>query len=268
MKELDLNEIKKAEINLLKIFKTYCEKNNLKYFLSNGTLLGAVKYKGFIPWDDDIDVIMPREDYDRFIKEFSFDDSVKLLHNETCENYVFPFAKLSDMSTVIQNQTSLAGYEYGLHIDIFPLDRWNGDKRQAVQDAKYINQICQKLCFAISCFSKGRSVIRTYVKNLIIAYTRILGWKYYRRKLHKAIEERRGDSKNIYCGCLVWPVYGTREIIPSQAFSCTTEVEFEGEKYAAPIGYDVYLRNLYGDYEKDPPLEKQRSHHCFKAYQR
>ena len=268
MKELDLNEIKKTEIDLLKRLKVYCEENNLKYYLSNGTLLGAVKYKGFIPWDDDIDVIMPRADYEYFVKTFPSDEAVKLLHEKTCKNYIFPFAKLSDTSTTIENQTALKGYEYGVHIDIFPLDFWNSNINKAKEDAVVINKICQELCFSISRFCKGRSLICTCVKNLIIAYTRIWGWQHYHRKLRDAIEERKGKDDDACCGCLVWPVYGIREIFPREVFSESDSVEFEGMAYPAPIGYDAYLRSLYGDYEKDPPLEKQRSHHRFRAYKK
>lgn len=266
MKELNLNEIKKIEIKLLKEFKAYCEEHGLKYFLSNGTLLGAIKYNGFIPWDDDIDVIMPREDYDRFVKEFPSNEKIKLLSDETCNNYIFTFAKLSDSSTLIQNQTTLKGYEYGIHIDIFPLDRWNDDGNIAHKEARRIQKLCQKMCFSISHFSKGRSLFHTCAKNLIIAWTHIIGYTYYRAKLYSIIEKNINYFEGNYSGCLVWPIYGIREIIPTEVFSDVVEVEFEGDKYPAPVGYDVYLRSLYGDYENDPPSKKQKSHHKYKAY--
>lgn len=266
MKELKLNEIKEIEIQLLKEFKSYCETHKLKYFLSNGTLLGAIKYNGFIPWDDDIDVIMPRDDYNRFVKEFPSNEKIKLLNEETCENYFFSFAKLSDLSTLIQNQTILKNYECGIHIDIFPLDKWEENKKKASKKAKRIQKLCKKLCFSISHFCQGRSWLRTCAKNMIIFYTQIKGPTYYRKKLRNVIKNALDKSGTEYCGCLVWPIYGAREIIPTEAFSKTIFVEFEGDKYPAPIGYDVYLRSLYGDYENDPPSKKQRSHHKYIAY--
>ena len=266
MRKMDLNEIRQIEFDLLKHFKLYCNENHLRYFLSNGTLLGAIKYKGFIPWDDDIDVLMPREDYDRLVKDYPSNDCIRLLSEQNCRNYIFPFAKLSHRSTLIQNQTVVKYYEYGVHIDILPLDAWNEDTRVAKRDAKYLRRLCRKLSFSSSCFCKGRSLLRSCIKNILICCMRIVGWKYYHKKLSDATQRRLFYSGRGNCGCVVWPVYGEREIMPAEVFSDTVEVEFEGEQFPAPIGYDTYLRSLYGDYEKDPPLEKQRSHHKYTAY--
>ena len=87
MKELTLNEIKAIELELLCVFDSFCKHNNINYFLSNGTLLGAVKYKGFIRWDDDIDVLVPREDYERLITLFEDDDRYKLFTYERNQKY-------------------------------------------------------------------------------------------------------------------------------------------------------------------------------------
>lgn len=266
MEELTLSEIKKIELNILKFLKKYCEENHIRYFLSNGTLLGAVKYKGFIPWDDDIDVLMPRADYERFIKEFFTEDHMQLLCNERCNNYVFPYAKLSDMSTVIKGQTIISDYKYGVHIDIFPLDRWSDDVNYASKSACRIQAWGRKLGFSISHFCKGRTFFRTCVKSIFIACARMVGWKYYHKKLTNEIHCCMDKAGDTLCGCLVWPVYGEREIIPAEVFSDIVEVEFEGEKYPAPIGYDTYLRSLYGNYEEEPPIKRQKTHHTFKAY--
>ena len=105
MKQLSLKEIQSIEFDILVDFKKYCEEHNLSFFLSNGTLLGAVKYQGFIPWDDDIDVILPREDYERFISEFVSDGKRELLCTQRNSQFVFPFAKHYDTATVVQHDT-------------------------------------------------------------------------------------------------------------------------------------------------------------------
>ena len=266
MKKISLDEIKYIELNILKQFKQFCDEKKIKYYLSNGTLLGAIKYKGFIPWDDDIDVFVPRADYERLILEFPLNDKLKLICSERDENCIFPFAKLSDMSTRIKDQIILNDYIYGIHIDIFPLDFWNNDIYVSQKNAKIIQAQSRNLSLSISRFSQGRTFVRTCVKNLLIAFFRIVGWKYFKKALNDQINDCLNFAGDKYAGCVVWPIYGKHEVIPSEAFTGTVYVQFEGEMFPAPIGYDIYLRSLYGNYEKDPPVEKQKSHHRYTAY--
>ena len=99
MKELSLQEIKQVELEILKEFNSFCEENNIRYFLAFGTLLGAIRYKGFIPWDDDVDVLVPRDDYNRLLKQFQNNEKYCLYAFERDKKYSFPFAKLCDMKT-------------------------------------------------------------------------------------------------------------------------------------------------------------------------
>ena len=140
MKELSLKEIKEIEFELLKKFDSFCKENNVRYFLSNGTLLGAVKYKGFIPWDDDIDVLVPREDYDSLIELFHDDGRYKLFAFERNAEYRYPFAKFCDMRTRKAEGNIDNGVALGVDIDIFPLDAWNGDIGSAKKEVRYINK--------------------------------------------------------------------------------------------------------------------------------
>jgi lipopolysaccharide cholinephosphotransferase len=103
------------------------------------------------------------------------------------------------------------------------------------------------------------------VKELLMIACKAIGSEYFIRGIIKAaaLEDQENSS---YVGCKSWCIYGEREIIPAEVFVDTIEVTFEGIKFPAPIGYDAYLRSLYGDYEKDPPIEQQKTHHNFKAY--
>lgn len=266
MEEMTLSQIKEAELHILRRFHTFCRENGIAYFLSNGTLLGAVKYKGFIPWDDDIDVFVPRRDYDRLLEIFPKDGELELLCTCRTADYVFPFAKLSDKSTLITSQTTLKNYRCGVHIDIFPLDYWPDDIDLAKDRAKELQSICNELGMSVARFSKGRNLLRTVVKSGVIILSRIKGHRRIGEKLAKKTEALLQAAGERYCGCVVWPVYGTKEIHPAQCFESVTELEFEGERYPVPIGYDAYLRSLYGEWEKDPPKNRQRTHHSFKAY--
>ena len=127
MDELSLQELKDIEFNLLKEFRAFCNENGIRFFLAYGTLLGAIRYKGFIPWDDDIDVLVPREDYNKLIRIFRDSDKYRLYSFERNQKYGYPFAKLCDMSTRKIEFYFEPLVDYGVDIDIFPLDYWDDD---------------------------------------------------------------------------------------------------------------------------------------------
>lgn len=258
--ELTLAEIKSKTFLILQHFQCFCQKNNIQFYLSNGTLLGAIKYGGFIPWDDDIDVFVPRKDYNRLIEIYKDNDKYKLFSRERNIKFRFTFAKLCDMSIVKEENNIDNGVQLGLDIDIFPLDFCSEHiLRPAVQQKI---KVYQKGCILSKFVSaKGYPLF----KRIIINWCRLMGYDFFYNRFLKIImtERKMGDD---FCGCLMWLIYGKREILPASVFSSTIEVEFEEKKFPAPIGYDKYLRNLYGEYEKDPPMEKQKTHHSYKAY--
>ncbi len=265
MKELSLQEIKEIELDILKCFHSFCVENNIRYFLSNGSLLGAVKYKGFIPWDDDVDVLVPREDYNKLISLFKDTEKHALLAFERNEKYRYPFAKLVDMSTRKEEININNGVTMGIDIDIFPLDYWDNDLEKAKKEVKRINRNMFALTLTKMTKVDSHNPIKYFIKGTLMFFCKIRGGKYYIRKIidESNKEQQKGSS---YLGCKSWCIYNEREIISSEVFEDVIEIEFEKEKFYAPVGYDTYLRSLYGDYKQDPPLEKQKTHHSFKAY--
>ncbi len=268
MKTLSLEEIKRKEFDILLTFKRFCLENNITYFLSNGTLLGAVKYQGFIPWDDDIDVFVPREDYDRLIQLFADSEQYVLFSAERRAGFAYPFAKLCDMTTVKTEAHAAGSSEMGLDIDIFPLDAWDDDPAKALQEVKRITALRKGLYFAQA--DRNRLLRSPTPKNLaawvIDGVCACLGTSFFIKRIQRIARRSRGDKQ--FLGCKCWCIYAQREILPAPLFAEATEVMFEGEAFAAPVGYDAYLRSLYGDYTQDPPKEKQRTHHRFTAYLR
>lgn len=265
MKELSLQEIKKIELEILKYFHSFCVENNIKYFLSNGTLLGAVKYKGFIPWDDDVDVLVPREDYNKLISLFKDTEKYVLFAFERNNKFLYPFAKLVDMSTRKEETNINNGVEMGLDIDVFPLDYWDNDYNKAKKEVGRINRDMFALTLTKMRKADSHNPLKRFLKSVFMLFYKMHGGKYYIRRI---IDESNKESQkgSSYLGCKAWCIYKEREIIPSEVFEEVVEIEFEKEKFNAPAGYDTYLQSLYGDYKQDPPLEKQKTHHSFKAY--
>lgn len=265
MTELSLQEIKKIEFDILKMFNAFCKKHSIRLFLSNGTLLGAVKYKGFIPWDDDVDVFVPRSDYDRLIQLFQDEERYKLFSIERNPSYRFPYAKLCDMTTLKVEKNVDNGIRLGVDVDIFPLDTWDGDLTKARKELNAIQKYMFRLNLSKLKRADSHHPLKRVLKALAMRVCRWQGSNFYVKKIISRAVNNNSNS-NMFVGCKVWPIYGESEIIPAKVFDDTIEVEFDGEYFPAPMGYDIYLRRLYGNYEQDPPLDKQKSHHSFVAY--
>ena len=265
MKELTLQELKEIEFDILKVFDAFCKENNIKYFLAYGTLLGAVRYKKFIPWDDDVDSLIPRKDYDRMIKLFQDTERYRLFAFEKNQNYRFPFAKLCDMTTYKDECGSDNGVKLGVDIDLFPLDAWDDNFEKAKKEAKHIKKNMRYLTLAKRKKPDSVNPIKRLIKGVMMFFCKMFGYKYFIKKILNASVKPEQKGRN-YVGAKTWCVYGAKGIIPSEAFSDTIDIEFEGQMFPAPIGYDTYLTCLYGDYLPEPPKEKQKTHHGFKAY--
>lgn len=146
-----MNELQQKERDLLKIFIDFCDKNKLTYFLVGGTLLGAIRHKGFIPWDDDIDVAMPREDYDKFIvlasKHFTKDKDVFFQNYRTDKYYPYVFSKLRDSNTTfIEKIYKHVDMNHGVYIDIFPIDGISKNSNE--KKKKWSESLCKKHLFS------------------------------------------------------------------------------------------------------------------------
>ena len=265
MKELTLQEMKEIELEILKHFHAFCVENNIRYYLSHGTLLGTIRYKGFIPWDDDVDVLVPRKDYNRIISLFKDTDQYKLFCFEKNENYRFPYAKLCDVTTFKDEEGYDNGVKLGLDMDIFPLDVWDDDLEKAKKEVKALKKANFRLGLTKMQRSSVQNPVKRLAKNILIRYCKMRGSKHYMRKLIE-ISTRYSDKPGRYVGNKAWCVYGERDILPKEIFDEAIELEFEGHKFFGPKGYDAYLTSLYGNYLPEPPKEKQKTHHSFKAY--
>ena len=264
-REMTLSQIKQTELDILRYFKAFCEKENIRFFLSNGTLLGAVKYGGFIPWDDDVDVFVPRKDYDRLMRVFTDTERYRLFSAERVKHYRFPFAKLCDMTTEKVEDNINNGVRLGIDIDIFPLDAWEDDYSAACKQEREINKRIQLLAFFKCRKALSANPVKRRIKSVML-FMAPMACRLLIRRIGRIAGKNANNPESKWMGCVSWCIYNRREIVPAEIFATATPVSFEAEQYPAPVGYDAYLRSLYGDYTQDPPEEEQVTHHRFLAY--
>ena len=268
-KMIEVEELKKIQIDLLNVLDDYCNRNGLTYYLTYGTLIGAVRHKGYIPWDDDIDVMMPRTDYENFIAGFNSSghaSNIKVFSHETDPDYYLAFAKLINTATVMQEEVN-SNYQIGVYIDIFPLDNLSDDYEIAKKRMRKAFRYNELMLFKNLTLSKERA----WYKNAVLKVGRIVSSFWSRNGLIKKLNNFNIYKKNggftKYVGSVVGITVGDESrVFESKWFQSTVTVEFEDHEFIAPAGYDAFLRKLYGDYMKLPPPEEQISHHEFKAW--
>lgn len=269
MREIkDLDEIKKIELSILVQVDKICREQGLRYWLCGGTLLGAVRHKGFIPWDDDIDIFMPRQDYGKFIEYCNNGKiSFNLFSHETVNVYHRLYAKACAANTIVKEfNNNLKLPDTGVWIDIFPIDGLGDsfeEARKVVKSTEFKQNLLKAALWRKYFIGKTKSM--KYIIGRFLLY--FLGKFVNRKKLIERIERiyiQNDFDKMKFCG-VVCGAYGEREIVERKIFDDDADVEFEGHLFKAPIGWDKYLSSIYGDYMQLPPEEK-RVRHEFKAF--
>lgn len=258
----ELRKLQMAELGILKAFVDICYKNNLQYYIIGGTLLGAIRHGGFIPWDDDIDICMKRKDYEKFISVLSNEkhETYNLLHSSIDSTYYYEIAKVVDVRTKVTGLDVDDIPNEGVWVDIFPLDAVS--KHQKFQ--RYLVKVC--MVFRImSVYKKFPAHKRSYLFYPLWLIARLVGFK-----LPLKITDwlsKSGTNENIIGYIAAMSTTGSKYCSPASWFKETVEVDFEGKKYPAPKAYHDYLKSKYGDYMKLPP-ENKRVGHPVEAYWR
>lgn len=267
MKVLNINDIQKSELEILVKFRDFCDKHNLTYYLIYGTLLGAIRHKGFIPWDDDIDVGMPREDYDRFIqltKSKSISEELLVVAGDIDPNFGLTFAKIFNINLFVDKKyKSYIKDGDCLWIDVFPLDGIGCDYNEAVNHLIKAEKLVKKLGRSISIpFKKrvGDNILNFIFRAALRFFYSIRGYKYYKNKIFELRKTYNFDQSS-YVACIVFDSYGYREIISKEDMLQKVNVIFEGELFSTIGCWHEYLTRIYGDYMKLPPEEKRSNPH-------
>ena len=259
-----LNETQEKLLEMLKWYHGFCEKNGLRYYIVGGTMLGAVRHQGFIPWDDDIDVGMPRDDYDRFVEKCKgIQEERYIVEAPKPENpeFQYLYAKIYDTSTTLIENVRKP-IERGIFIDVFPLDGIGETEEKAKVN---YSRILKKINFEMMIVCAIRKE-RKWYKNLGVLLGRmisplVISERNVNQKINKMCEERSFDKER-YVGNLMGN-WGMKEVMPREFFGKPKRYMFEGLEVYGPEEADLYLRKLYGVYMELPPIEKRVSHHDY-----
>lgn len=263
-----LCEFKKILLNTMYNFDKFCAQNKLQYFACSGTAIGAIRHKGFIPWDDDIDIFMPRKDYNQLIANRqelrAYGYAIKSLGDD---DYIYAFAKLYDINTTLVETELFPRCILGVYIDIFPLDEVAGSFDEIKSKKDIYTTMYRKFQDTFLSLSIRQFISCLYHKNftrlkeLLLLLVQTKGKKKEIRVEFKQLEDNwakeHGAKLMTHSG-----IYAlNKELFEKDWFSESIRVPFENIQINLPKEYDRYLSHLYGDYMVLPPAEKRVSMH-------
>lgn len=259
-KEIHIDELKGLQLEILDYVDHFCRTHNIKYSLCGGTMLGAIRHGGYIPWDDDIDIQLMRAEYDKLIEVWNRYEHPYVFHTLKYGNSCgFAFGKISNPKTVMVD----VGQSYmGVNIDVFPID-------DVIDESDF--QTRRHKVMRLYDMEERK---RRYYKNIsFIKLAKKYFWKFvlcYRSRLSIAEEisniAQMNNGKNAKYIFEIIDGRGYKSYYPKSVSDTYTDVTFENKKYMAFRDYDKYLTSIFGDYMELPPVEKRVSHHEFEAY--
>ena len=259
--ELAISEIQTRAFVVLKHVASFCEERGLNYSLAYGTLIGAVRHRGFIPWDDDIDIIMPRSDYDVFISSYE-DSRFPMIKGDGLSNHLH--VVVSDSETVVAFDSQYDSYFYkgGIWVDIFPIDLVPDDKLKYESIKRRIKISCKLQHLAELSITRKKMLVSffLYLIHLLLSPFKDGFGKYADKLMIKSSKSGSNTCANLSLWYLNYPPF------PKKWMDTYVNLYFEGKEFKVLSEYDFFLRRVYGDYMQFPPEEKRVPRHQYKAY--
>lgn len=269
MRIIETEEMKRRLVDMAEDLNELCDEHGLTLYMSGGTLLGAVRHKGFIPWDDDIDLYMTRPDYDRFVelmRERNEGNRFKLYAHEIYPEYIYPFAKYVDTQTLLVEKGGYAGKDLGLFIDVFPIDGLGNSIEEAKAQMRKCNRyITLNLALLVKPWRKDVSFVKNFAIACLRAVAKIWGSDRLLAKLFAQAKSAPYESSR-YVGEYIDEIGEKRIMLKDEMYNGYVTLDFERLRLKAPLNYDKWLTQFYGDYMKLPPEEKRVATHGYELY--
>lgn len=259
MREItELDELKQIELDIMKKIHSFCEEHEIKYYLAYGTLIGAVRHQGFIPWDDDIDIQLMREDYEKFLKLFPAEarkNGLELVNESTNRFYCRPMSKVIDSRTELKEKEFRGDDIIGVFVDLFPLDGVSPNRfhqRITLWRLKFWKLMLLANIKEYGDFNILGCVLR-FLTSVISNKKKV--------KIFNRIASSMPIKQTVKCYSDPYNVEADVSL-----YKDVIKLQFEDAAFWAPAGYDEILTKTYGDYMKLPPEDKRIPHHVSDVY--
>ena len=260
---IDIDELKKLQFEILKYVAAFCENHHINYWLTAGTLLGAVRHQGYIPWDDDIDIGMKREDYTIFTQQFNHGDNKRYSFHclENDKNYLYPMGKVLDNATVLYEPNKEYGYQIAVYIDVFVYDHIPSDP-SIVKKLYRQRDFYLRMRYLRDAREHSGSYLRKKLVHAVSLCLKVFPTIFIAKRIAAIGKKYREDETGFY-GDLVGE---HRVIIDAAILSSFVKLKFEDGEYLVPADYDKWLTLFFGNYMQLPPEEQRVSHHNFEVF--
>ena len=261
----DIREIQQMELGIMEYIHEICQKIGVKYFLAYGSLIGAVRHKGFIPWDDDMDICMLREDYEK-LQDYLIsnpNERYEVMSYKNNLNYVYPFMKVQDNQTYLLEEDVRIDSNMGIYVDIFPVDGYEDDSVFKDKMTRLIKKR-QLSCYTFKGITNTKSLLNSLIRYISVIIFYFTNTNKYIRGIDDLAQSRKVDDYELVDYLIYKDM--NKPVWKREWLNQTITGVFEGKEFMIPKNYHEILTSDYGDYTQLPPVELRFSHHDFQLW--